>query len=160
METNQEEPEKIVELTLGFTPEASISNPMFYQTENKTILTFNTDIRQRKGSEKFYDQESGIVEIHNCLMTRFGAPSDDIREEGRYYAECSYGIYEVLNSSWWRQAKVFYDTRLGENYLLGKVARHFIFRFRESIFECIADEVQGSTTWEPVNQVVERLMSD
>lgn len=152
--------DQIVELDLGFTPEAAVSGAVCLQTEEKAILTFNamraTDWPTPYGG--FYKEGAGtaIVEFTRCLVTRFGYPNDEARWGIPFYEEASYGIYEVLNSSWIKEI-VRLNRYSFPTTSDGYVAKHYLFAFHDSTFECLADGLTLKVVEQPYRATFEQI---
>src|SRR4051794_31035957 len=130
-----EEKDRVIPLNLGCTPEAAVSGALLLQTENKTYLTFNAEKETSDGYSK--DAGTAVVEIERCKITKFGYPNDEALPGHPLYPKGlnTYGIYEVLNSSWItelsEQNRIAFPDRTSN-----KSMRHFIFIFHDNSFEC------------------------
>jgi hypothetical protein len=143
----------IVELDLGCTPEAAISGAVTVQTEHATFLTFNA---MRLGSDNLYHSAgTAFVEFPLCTIAKFGYPNDEAWNGIPRTRGLSYGIYEVLNSSWNEEiARLnrysFPDTKAVSG-------RHFLFLFHDSSFECLAHDIKLEIIDRPYAEVFERI---
>jgi hypothetical protein len=153
--------EEIVELDLGCKPEAAISGAVLVKTEQSTFLTFNamkqsSRVHPRGG---YYWENAGtaVCEFRLCAITKFGYPNDEAwsgipRTRGK-----SYGVFEVLNSTW--KAEIDRLNRYSfpnpkSEYPRG---RHFLFLFHDSSFECIADDLKLELFREPYDRIFSRI---
>jgi len=147
-----EEQDKVVEMNFGLCPEAAVSGALLLQTENSACLTFNAQRLRADG----YSEDAGtaIVELVGCSTTKFGYPNDEALGGHPLYAKglVSYGIYEVLNSSWVeeqaKQNRVCFPDR---TKMSGK--RHFIFVFHDSTFECLARDLKITLCNDPYESI-------
>lgn len=148
--------ESLVEIDLGITPEASVSGAMLLQSEESAYLIFNamrnTDRPFRHGEfTGFYKESAGtaVVELVGCVITKFGYPNDEGWSKKPLTKDCSYGVFEVKNSSW-------------RNSLLGAAERpekHFLFLFHDSSLECIASNLRIELSMEPYGKVFAKVAS-
>lgn len=154
------EPETIIELDLGFSPEAAVSGALLLQTEQSTFLTFNamrpTDRLSPRGSPLMEDAGVALVEFEMCSITKFGYPNDEAwsgipRTEG-----LSYGVFEVRNSHWVRELTAL-NRHSFPNTPEDTTSRHFLFLFHDSSFECIADDVKLELVERPYGDVFSRI---
>ena len=147
-------------------PEAAVSKPILYQTEEKCFLTFNA---VRKGeNDNYYGYIernrfglTAIVEMRKCICTKFGYPNDEalgghpLRDKGLI----AYGIFKVLNSSWLltleKQNKINFPNHSQWFYSYS----HFIFTFHDSTFECICDELHITLSEEPYKKILKMILN-
>jgi hypothetical protein len=145
--------DELVDLALGFRPEAAVSGAVVFQTEGMTVLTFNAMQRTEKGVEP---AGTAIFRFQRCLATRFGYPNDEARDGIPRFRGTSYGIYEVRNSSWIRETVRdnryrFPNTR--DDY----VKKHLVFAFHDSTFECLTDDFTFELSMEPYARLFARI---
>jgi hypothetical protein len=156
-------PEEIIELNLDCKPEAAISGAILVQTERSTFLTFNamkqTNRPNARGGYYWENAGTAVVEFPMCAVTKFGYPNDEAwvgipRTRGK-----SYGIFEVLNSTWIEEIdrlnRYSFPNPIGES----APVRHFLFLFHDSSFECIADDLKIEIVKEPYSQIFSRIAS-
>jgi hypothetical protein len=147
-------PESLVEIDLGVTPEAAVSGAVLLQSEERAYLMFNA-MRDTSRPFKhgdftgFYKEAAGfaVVELVGCVITKFGYPNDEGWSTRPLTQGCSYGAFEVKNSSW-------------KSALPGtseRTERHFMFLFHDSSFECIASDLRIELSSEPYDQVFARV---
>ena len=145
--------ETIVELDLGCTPEAAISGAVLVQTERSTFLTFNA---MAEGSDGiFRDVGVALVEFPHCAVTKFGYPNDEAWSGIPRTRGLSYGIFEVINSSW--NAEIARLNRYSFPDTEESRRRHFLFLFHDSSFECLADDLTLEIVDRPYRDVFERI---
>lgn len=152
------EPERVVKYDLGCLPEAAVSGPMFIQTERSAYLLFNA-MREASETHRVH-AGTAVVELPDCLITRFGHPNDEGRWKYPFYQDVTYGIYEVINSGWVKQLMEFRKVRFPNPNpdWWGPEGRHFIFTFHDSSFECICGAPKATTTTEPRTTVHQKLL--
>jgi hypothetical protein len=148
--------ELLIEIDLGVTPEAAVSGAVLLQSEDRAYLTFNAmrdTNRPFKHGEftGFYKEDAGtaVVELLGCVITKFGYPNDEGWGNKPLTKDCSYGVFEVKNSSW-------------KKALLGAPERsekHFMFLFHDSSFECIASGLRVEVLAEPYDRVFSKVAS-
>jgi hypothetical protein len=152
--------DEIVELDLGVRPEAAVSGAVCLQTEARTFLTFNamrpTDRMSPYGGPYLEDAGTAVVEFKRCIVSRFGYPNDEARWGIPQYKDVSYGIYEVLNSTWIKEVVRLNRYRFPET-TDDYVGRHFLFAFHDDTFECLADDLSLEVVKEPFDVTFERI---
>ena len=90
--------------------------------------------------EQFNEGDIGILEFHNCVQYRIGAPNDEgfyIYGQSRYK---QYGVewghfYLVQNSDW----KTNFPEAIIVNKIVNQNLNHYLFYFRDETFESIAE---------------------
>jgi hypothetical protein len=148
--------EDVIELKLGFVPEAAVSGAFLIQDEYRTFLTFNAMKQEVDGA--FLDAGTAIIELVRCSTTKFGYPNDEALEGHPLYRKGlrSYSLFEVVNSNWIaeqeRQNRVNFPDRTDMRW-----KRHFIFTFHDSTFECLAADIRLEVSSEPFDQILQRL---
>lgn len=154
------QPDQIVELDLPVRPEAAVSGAVCVQTDDRTFLTFNAmqpvTRADTTGLPHMEDAGTAVVELKRCLLTRFGYPNDEARCGIPRYKNLSYGIYEVRNSTWIKEVVEMNRHRFpstSDAY----VAKHFLFTFHDSTFECLADDLTLEIVSEPYAVTFERI---
>lgn len=149
-------PDEIVELEFEITPDAGVSGAVVVQNEHMTILMFNakrsTGKESRYGGRHLDAAGIAVVEFQRCLLTRFGHPNDEARCGIPKYVGCSYGIYEVRDSSWIK-AVVAANRHSFPATTDDYVRRHFLFAFHDSTFECLADDLSIHLVEQPYHEL-------
>lgn len=152
--------DQIVELDLGVLPEAGVSGAVCLQTEGTTVLTFNamrtTDRMSPYGKPYRDGAGTAVVEFKRCLIARFGYPNDEARFSIPRYKDVSYGIYEVLKSTWIEEVVRMNRYRFPHT-TDAYVAKHFLFAFHDDTFECLADDLTIEVVNEPYHVTFERI---
>jgi len=161
----------VVELDLGFHPEAAVSGGLLIQSEYSVVLLFNAVSEQPQGSGLFDTAGVGMLEFQDCVTTRFGYPNDEGLEEHPLYskglAETGYAVCEVVNSRWAQEwtlmtkatADRIWEGRAGQRPSNGRTLRHFLASFHDSTFECVARDFSASVheaSWDAISQDVMR----
>jgi hypothetical protein len=127
--------EKIVPLDTDISPEAAISGAVVLANEYDTMLSFNAMRLNSDGL--YYNAGCAIVRFELCRISKFGYPNDEAWVGIPKTKGLTYGCYEVLNSAWNEEL-----CELNKHSFPASVpsrARHFLFLFHESSFECLAD---------------------
>jgi len=153
------EAEKIIEVEIGCVPEAAVSRPMFIQTERSAYLLFNA---MNEVSNTRRDRAgTAVVELLDCLITRLGHPNDEGRCKYPFFQDLTYGVYEVINSSWVQQLMELRKARYPNPNpdWWGREGRHFVFTFHDSTFECISGAPKARTTLEARTAVHRQLLA-
>jgi hypothetical protein len=138
----------------GCEPEAAVSGAFVLEDEYKSFLFFNVSTSDPDVAEG----TRAIVEVVGTLLTKFGLPNDEalpghpLYNRGLRY----YSIAEVLNSSWAREAEE--RNRISFPEALPWSARHFIFTFHDSSFECLARELKIELTQEQWPATIARII--
>jgi hypothetical protein len=99
---------------------------------------------------------TAVVEFKRCLVSRFGYPNDEARWGIPQYENVSYGIYEVLNSTWIKEVVRMNRYRFPKT-TDAYVAKHFLFAFHDDTFECLADDLTIEVVNEPYHMTFERI---
>jgi hypothetical protein len=153
-------PDQIVRLDLGIQPEAAISGAVLVQSEHATFLTFNamrlTNRTSPRGGRELERAGTAVIEFEGCYLTRFGYPDDEARWGIPRYEGLSYGIYEVMNSSW--VAEVVQLNRHAFPQTQDETdSRHFLFTFHDDTFECLTREMKVEVCDEPYGAIFDRI---
>lgn len=81
-----------------------------------------------------------LVEFDLCTSAKLGAPNDEVFEghplSGK--GQAGYAAQEVVNSRWIAEIEAINSVHVGYDPSNWRDARHFIFWFHDSTFECIA----------------------
>lgn len=143
---------------------------MLLQSESAIFLLFNA-MSDVKNAEGYYEEVgTAVMEFEGCRCTLFGGPDDEALPEHPLYqkglADFGYGIFEVLNSSWAkevisqsrRSAERIWGDRFEKAYEKHDWStRHFIVRFHDSTFECLADGFALTVHKEPFTELLNRI---
>ena len=150
-----QEIDKVVELDLGYRPEAAVSGPLLLQTDYSTFLTFNA--MEKRSDGLYHDAGTAVLEFPRCECTIFGYPNDEALPGHPLYPKGlhAYGIFEVLNSSWIRRLDE--QNRVAFPNSHESSGRHFILVFHESVFECIAHDMKFEVSTELFPVIFDRL---
>ncbi len=149
--------DQITELDFGYLPEAAVSGAVLIETEQSTFLTFNVT---RLMADGYHRENAGtaLVEFPFCIRTQFGHPNDEARwKHPRYSKFETYGIYEVLNSSWIAQIRADNLFSFPDVPTWGNRLRHFVFTFHDSTFECVAVDLKLEIIKEPYEKILDRI---
>lgn len=151
--------EYVVSVDIGCQPSPSWSAETIVQTEDLTLVVFR-GISTKLSAKGFYDNLGfAVVECVRCSITKLGYPNDEGLPEHPLYSQGltdADGIAEVSNSSWaatlgdqmTASAQRIFGDRYNKAYNLAEGEariygwKHFIFQFKENIFECIADSLK------------------
>ena len=149
--------EYVIPYDIGCEPSPSGSAEVIIQSEAHTFVLF---LAMNTGSvERGLDDLIAVVECQNCSLTKFGYPNDEGVWEHPLFLkglDRFSGVLEVINSSWKAALEEQMDTSArrihrGNYHDLYDVPvggkrqwkwKHFIFRFKENTFECIADSLK------------------
>jgi hypothetical protein len=147
--------DEVVRLDIGFEPEAAVSGPVLLQTDVDAFLTFNAVLMT--ADSRHAPAGTAVIEFERCSVTKFGYPSDEALGGHPLYKRGleSYGVFEVLSSSWIRQMTE--QNRVSFPHTTDSTQRHFIFVFHDSTFECVADSYQATLSTEPYEHILRQL---
>lgn len=154
----REQVDQVVELDLGYVPEAAVSGPLLIQDDYRAFVTFNA---MRLGTDgRRIDADTAVVELKGCWLTKFGYPNDEALPGHPLYAKGlhAYGIFEVLGSSWISSVHAQNLVPFPKpNPRSSTSSRHFIFTFHDSTLECLADDI-SLKIWEgPYSRILAEL---
>lgn len=163
---------KVVSVDIGCQPSPSGSSELILQSEGSTFVLFIAI--DTKVSERGYLEDKGtaMVRCTGCCQTRHGYPNDDAREEHPlWHAGLSDagGVAEVQDSGWVTEVKrqrrstmrrIWGESPDASGLRADKQGelRHFIFKFKESTFECLAYGLSVSLYGENYEAVVEQAL--
>jgi len=137
-------------LNLGFVPEAAVSEPVFFETERASLLSFSA-VREAPASLRG-DAGYGLVEIVGCVATSFSSWDEEWQRDPLHSKGLSgYGAFEIVNSGWIRALR---EHGISGSLGAGPMHRHFLFRFHDSTFQCIASDLRGTTIPRPFENVL------
>lgn len=152
MANGDQRPERVVSLDVPWLPDAASPSPVLIEDEYSAVVVYRTAEEVGKLAV--------LVGFPGCRITRFGhpdakaLPSHPLYELGLSY----HGVYEVLGSSWPAQ---LLDPDGGRP--LGSAAgprlRHFVITFADSTFECLADDLRGQFTDNPLAEAHALLLT-
>ena len=129
---------KFVRLNKDWNAEPNAPYPYLEITASNIKLSFYLNHFQYR---QFNEGDIGILEFHNCLQYRMGAPNDEgfyIYEQSRYK---QYGVewghfYLVENSDWKTN---FPEAIIIDDRIPTEALKHYLFYFRDETFEAVAE---------------------
>lgn len=147
--------EQFKEIELQFVPDTGAPNPVLLQTDSSAALLFGARERLKDGTLSQVDGNA-VIRFPTCHVTKFGYPNDEAASGIPRFQGVAYGTYEVSGSSWIEEIREqnrhsFPDTP----YLVD--AKHFVFAFHDSTFECIANEMETEFNHELWEQLWTRV---
>ena len=91
----------------------------------------------------------------------FGSPNDEALEGHPLYKRGleSYGVYEVLHSSWIREAERRNRSHVGHNPARFDDFHHYIITFHDNLFECMSESLEILGTPSDIDKAM-KLMWD
>jgi hypothetical protein len=146
--------ERIVQLELGFVPEAAVSGAVLLQSEYSTFLIFNAMTRS-EGTELYTDAGLAVCEFTGCTITKFGYPNDEAAAGIPRMKGTLYNVCEVFGSNWAKEI-----TQLNRHSFPqtpDSHQRHFLISFHDSTFECLADDIAAYLSEEPLESTLSKL---
>ena len=146
--------EQINRIDVGFVPEAAVSGAVLLQSEYSTYLIFRA-MKPVPGSDRFEDGGHAVCEFVDCMIAKFGYPNDEAWSAIPRTREFDYDLYEVTNSQWNREIVVLNRHAFPDTPDLSQ--RHFLILFHDSSFECLANDMRGELTSEPLTTILSRL---
>jgi hypothetical protein len=146
------EEEFAIPYDIGLLPDPGVSDAVVLQTEYITILIFR--VSRRTLDLAGHSAGYGIVHIERCSLTKFGSPNDEALPGHHLYSKglSYYGIYEVRNSLWVRNATEI--NRVSFPRTPDSDQKHFIFTFHDSTFECICRDLRISLSNQPFSEIL------
>lgn len=125
-----------IQLSKHWNAEPNVPEPSVSFDERDLVLSFRLN---HWLYPIFIDGEFGFIRFTDCAMWRMGPEND----EGWYLGQCRYSkiapawgeFYEVSGDDPLRHARDDWQDRLQSNR-----GRHFIFYFRDDMFECLAGD--------------------
>jgi len=147
-------PEHVVEIDVGFTPEAAVSGAILLQSEQSTFLIFNA-MKFSPATGFYEDAGLAICEFIGCTITKFGYPNDEAWAAIPRTRDLVYCVCEVLDSDWKLQLADLNRFAFPDTSEWG--GRHFLILFHDSSFECIAREMRAELTDDRIEDVLSRL---
>ena len=146
---------RIVSVDIGCQPSPSGSNELILQSEGSTVVVFTAIDTKLSARGYLEDKGTALVRCQGCNQTRQGYPNDEGRLEHPLWSvglSEALGVAEVEDSDW--VAEVENQQAQARNRLWTESAkatvtdaarlRHFIFKFKESTFECLASNLSVS----------------
>ena len=126
--------DRVVEVAISPDHDASGPMPMILATDNDLLLCCETSL----GGETLALLRSLHPYAHYC-----GSPNDEALEGHPLYPRGlkSYGIFEVESSSWVRSLERMNSVHPGHGSDRFQNLRHFMFTFRDTCFECVAEGI-------------------
>jgi hypothetical protein len=127
----------LVALDVPFAPEAAVSGPRVLQTDEVLLLGFNA-VDPSTTPQRHIGRV--LLGFTRALASRFGYPNDEALQGHPLWRGGlrHYGCFEVLDSTW--KATLEHQNMIAFPAWGGwPWARHFIFTFHDSTFECLAD---------------------
>lgn len=128
--------DQIVELKPGWEMVPNTPEPILVQDEHTAGL-----LLREPGSIG-----RTLIVFEGCLIARFGYPNDEALAGHPLYQRGlgHYSCYEILNSSWRNKLENQNKVVFPAGYPFEE--RHFVITFWDSMFECLANDMQ----WEPL----------
>lgn len=124
--------EQVIQLRLDFfDPEPNVPEPVLVRSEHVCYLIYN----ERNGARK-------SLRFERCSVAKFGYPNDEALAGHRLYSKGLgfYGCFEVVDSEWVNELRRSNKVTFPDAEIMLD-ARHFIFTFHDSTFECLARDV-------------------
>lgn len=149
--------EYAIPFDIGCLPHADVPSVVILQTDVSTVLTFNAHYTSPEGID--VSNKRAVVEL-GCCLTKFGHPNDEALPGHPLYQKGlnTYGVYEVINSSWVRQVKEMNSVSFPDRSDWIDSMRHYIFVFHEDVFECIGGKIRVSMSLEPTEKIFEEVI--
>lgn len=124
--------EKVLKVRLDFfDPEPNVPEPVLVHSEHCCYLIYN----DRNGARK-------SIQFTHCTIATFGYPNDEALAGHRLYSKGLgfYGCFEIVDSEWIEELKR--NNKVSFPHVEGMLlAKHFVFTFSDSTFECIARDI-------------------
>lgn len=130
----------VQKLDIGFVPNAGAPAPIFFSSEDTTVLLF-----YGQPTDGAHQRDRILVEAPGCVVAKFGYPNDEALPGHPLYPALSYyTVHEVLEPSW--RQRIIEQNRVKFPLTPPHYARlrHFIITFQDSTFECLAQDLRAS----------------
>ena len=113
-----------------------------FSTEYKTILCYyNFDDAYNENGDISISERTVLIEFDRCILHKFGSPNDETLGGHPLYKKGLkfYSAHVVRNSNWIEEIKNI--SKIHDRYLPGMYddMKHYIFCFKDSTYECIAE---------------------
>ncbi len=149
------EAEHVTPIDLGVIWEPNVPDPILLQTEGKAYLL----LYPWEASERY--THTVVIEWQSCRGAVFGDPNDEAFYGHRLYDKGLQDILwagEVHKSGWIAAGERVNSVHPRHDPERFANARHFILRFKDSTFECIAEGYTAGKVAEPMAQMVQQLL--
>jgi hypothetical protein len=149
-------------IDVGCQPSPSGAGEILIQAcEGDAFLTFFAMSTVLNAHGKYDDLGRAVVHIKGLIQSKFGYPNDEAFPghplSGRGFDGC--GIFEVVGGSWMRelvaQNKVAFPNT-GDSW----ECRHFIFPFKEHVFECLARDIEVTYTRDGTKSILLKFVDE
>jgi hypothetical protein len=133
--------ERVVALSVPWLPDPDAPTPVLFADEHSAVLVYRAAVE--------VGSLPAIVGFPGCRATRFGYPDGDgLPGHPLYAAGLGYhGVFEVMASSWLDAIRAASPER-DRPTPAGR--RHFVVTFDDTVFECLADDLQGQFSYDPL----------
>lgn len=144
--------ELVKEIDLGLTWEPNAPIPCLLQSEHKAFLLFYME----------EPDDIGVLEWLECWGALLGPPGEETRHGHPLH---KHGLAdtlwagEVLNSEWIDRLRRIDSIHHRHDPTRIDRLKHYILKFHDSTFECVASGFTSSVTQESMSSAVERLCS-
>lgn len=138
--------EQFKEIVLPFVPDAGAPHPVLLQTDNSAALMFDAREKLQDGTLSEV-VDIAIIRFPTCHATRIGYPNDEASAGIPRFEGIVYGAYEIPNSLWIDEVRELNRHSFPYTPYLVE-AKHIVFAFHDSTFECIGKEMQADFSHE------------
>jgi hypothetical protein len=149
-------------IEIGCQPSPSGSGEILIQAcEGDAFLTFFAMSSVLNSQGHYEDLGRAVVHIKGLIQSKFGYPNDEAFPGHPLYKHgfdgC--GVFEVFGGSWAReliaQNKIPFPNAAG-NW----ECRHFIFPFKENVFECLARDIEVTCTRDSAKSILLKAVDE
>ena len=175
-------PARAVALDIGCQPSPSGSAELILSGDGVAYVVFRAIDTKKSEQGVLKDLGVAVVECRGSVLTRHGYPNDEGRLEHPLWpyglAESTLSVCQVLDSDWAQELdgqmetsarRIWGDSyeqvyNVAEGELRNGRLSHYLFAFKETTFECFAQELvvtmhEGSYAM-VAEQVLARMLSD
>ncbi|HVI06575.1 MAG TPA: hypothetical protein VM711_10840, partial [Sphingomicrobium sp.] len=156
--------ERVVPLDIGCRPLPSGPDGVLVQGETAAALIF---LCSRFDPARRTYEDAGVASVlfRHYLATRYGWPNDEaimghpLYPKGLVRAD---GVAEVHNSQWLKTVQLRNNLSFPRADPSTQYAsmRHFVFEFKEHLFECLAPSIDVAVQLEPFDSALTRATTD
>jgi hypothetical protein len=144
-------------LNLGFAPDAGAAGAVLVPSEWGVYATFRAMASDDDGVQ--YVVGTAVVQLVGCAARIFSY-STDMGDDGRPYSFFDLkagGIYEIVDSTWLLKVEEeTFGRAAGKKQF--KLLRHYVFTFRDTTFQCIAEGLKPKVSTEPLGDILADLV--
>jgi hypothetical protein len=127
-------------------------SPIVVSQGLKTLLIYEALPKEKNDRS----QHTAIVTFGDCVGCKYSDLNDEVIEGNPLYGRGIEvgGAYIVMNSPWLEEIKKIHSAHHMFNEKLWVRKRHYLLFFKESTFECIAEDVTSQLKDGPLHEII------